>query len=977
MDGPITLTTFTVAGDATVYNAGDTATMAGVGTLTMAANGDYTFTPAANYNGAVPVVTYTLTDGSGTDDTSTLTLTVTPVNDDFTDNDETPSVAEDSGANAGNVIDGSSVDGPITLTTFTVAGDATVYNAGDTATMAGVGTLTMAANGDYTFTPAANYNGAVPVVTYTLTDGSGTDDTSTLTLTVTPVNDDFTDNDETPSVAEDSGANAGNVIDGSSVDGPITLTTFTVAGDATVYNAGDTATMAGVGTLTMAANGDYTFTPAANYNGAVPVVTYTLTDGSGTDDTSTLTLTVTPVNDDFTDNDETPSVAEDSGANAGNVIDGSSVDGPITLTTFTVAGDATVYNAGDTATMAGVGTLTMAANGDYTFTPAANYNGAVPVVTYTLTDGSGTDDTSTLTLTVTPVNDDFTDNDETPSVAEDSGANAGNVIDGSSVDGPITLTTFTVAGDATVYNAGDTATMAGVGTLTMAANGDYTFTPAANYNGAVPVVTYTLTDGSGTDDTSTLTLTVTPVNDDFTDNDETPSVAEDSGANAGNVIDGSSVDGPITLTTFTVAGDATVYNPGDTATMAGVGTLTMAANGDYTFTPAAIYNGAVPVVTYTLTDGSGTDDTSTLTLTVTPVNDDFTDNDETPSVAEDSGANAGNVIDGSSVDGPITLTTFTVAGDATVYNAGDTATMAGMGTLTMAANGDYTFTPAANYNGAVPVVTYTLSDGLGPTVASTLTLTVTPVNDDFTDNDETPSVAEDSGANAGNVIDGSSVDGPITLTTFTVAGDATVYNAGDTATMAGVGTLTMAANGDYTFTPAANYNGAVPVVTYTLTDGSGTDDTSTLTITVTPVNDDFTDNDETPSVAEDSGANAGNVIDGSSVDGPITLTTFTVAGDATVYNAGDTATMAGVGTLTMAANGDYTFTPAANYNGAVPVVTYTLSDGLGHRPSPRRSPSPSRRSTTTLPTMTRRRASPRTAVRTPGPRRRSASRHCR
>ena len=78
------------------------------------------------------------------------------------------------------------------------------------------------------------------------------------------------------------------------------------------------------------------------------------------------------------------------------------------------------------------------------------------------------------------------------------------MIDGSSVDGPITLTTFTVFGDATVYNAGDTATITGVGTLELLANGDYTFTPVANYNGAVPVVTYTLTDGSGTDDTSTL-----------------------------------------------------------------------------------------------------------------------------------------------------------------------------------------------------------------------------------------------------------------------------------------------------------------------------------------------------------------------------------------------------------------------------------------------------------------------------------------
>ena len=115
---------------------------------------------------------------------------------------------------------------------------------------------------------------------------------------------------------------------------------------------------------------------------------------------------------------------------------------------------------------------------------------------------------------MTPVDDSFTDADETVSVLEDSGANLGNVLTGtSSVDGPVTVTQFQVAGDVTVYAAGSTATIAGVGTLQFAANGAYTFTPAANYNGPVPVVTYTVTDGSGTDDTSTLTLTVTPVDD--------------------------------------------------------------------------------------------------------------------------------------------------------------------------------------------------------------------------------------------------------------------------------------------------------------------------------------------------------------------------------------------------------------------------------------------------------------------------------
>ena len=46
---------------------------------------------------------------------------------------------------------------------------------------------------------------------------------------------------------------------------------------------------------------------------------------------------------------------------------------------------------------------------------------------------------------------------------------------------------------------------------------------------------------------------------------------------------------------------------------------------------------------------------------------------------------------------------------------------------------------------------------------------------------------------------------------------------------------------------------------------------------------------------------------------------------------GDTLTVGGVtadhGTVTANADGSFTFTPAANFNGAVPAATYTVSDG--------------------------------------------------
>uniref|UniRef100_UPI00117AC325 retention module-containing protein n=1 Tax=Pseudomonas sp. R37(2017) TaxID=1981685 RepID=UPI00117AC325 len=641
---PLSVTSFTIAGVTGSFTAGQTATIVGVGTLTIGADGNYTFTPDANYNGAVPQVTYTTNTGSS----STLDLTVTAVDDPSVLTADTQVTAEDTAATGNVLSNDSDIDNVLSVVTFTIDGVNGTFTAGQTATIANVGTLVIGANGAYTFTPAENYNGPVPTVSYTVTDGS----TSTLNISVTSVDDGFTDLSESVSTAEDT-AVSGSVLTGtSSVDGPVSVVNFTIDGVAGTFNAGQTATIANVGTLVIGANGAYTFTPDANYNGSVPTVSYTVTDGSGSNVTSTLTISVTPVDDSFTDLSESVTTNEDT-AVSGNVLTGtSSVDGPVSVVNFTIDGMAGTFNAGQTATIANVGTLVIGANGAYTFTPDANYNGSVPTVSYTVTDGSGSNVTSTLTINVTPVDDSFTDLSESVTTAEDT-AVSGSVLTGtSSVDGPVSVVNFTIDGMAGTFNAGQTATIANVGTLVIGANGAYTFTPDANYNGSLPTVSYTVTDGSGSNVTSTLNISVTPVDDSFTDLSENVTTAEDT-AVSGNVLTGtSSVDGPVSVVNFTIDGVPGTFNAGQTATIANVGTLVIGANGTYTFTPAENYNGSVPTVSYTVTDGSGSNVTSTLTINVTPVDDSFTDLSESVSTAEDT-AVSGSVLTGtSSVDGP-------------------------------------------------------------------------------------------------------------------------------------------------------------------------------------------------------------------------------------------------------------------------------------------------------------------------------------
>ena len=227
-----------------------------------------------------------------------------------------------------------------------------------------------------------------------------------------------------------------------------------------------------------------------------------------------------PVDDPFTDNNEVVTTPEDT-AVSGNVIDGTSVDGPITVTSFEVAGSGTVYTAGQAANIAGVGTIVIGSNGAYTFTPAANYNGTVPTVTYSLSDDSGATvgDTSTLIITVTPVNDPPIDGDEDKRVEKDTilivTAAGGLLANGYDVEGsPISITQFTVNG--VIYpvtaNAPGVVDIAGIGKLTIHSDGSYSYEPEEGYIGAIPVATYVISDGNGGFDTSTLTLLI-PSND--------------------------------------------------------------------------------------------------------------------------------------------------------------------------------------------------------------------------------------------------------------------------------------------------------------------------------------------------------------------------------------------------------------------------------------------------------------------------------
>jgi VCBS repeat-containing protein len=146
------------------------------------------------------------------------------------------------------------------------------------------------------------------------------------------------------------------------------------------------------------------------------------------------------------------------------------------------------------------GTLALNANGSFTYTPAANFNGS-DSFTYRASDDAVASSPATVAITVTAA-------DDLPTVAADAYTTAED-------------TALTVAAPGVLANDGDVdgdALSAAVesppahGSLSLKADGSFTYTPAANFNGG-DSFTYRASDGTLASSLATVTLTVSATND--------------------------------------------------------------------------------------------------------------------------------------------------------------------------------------------------------------------------------------------------------------------------------------------------------------------------------------------------------------------------------------------------------------------------------------------------------------------------------
>lgn len=100
----------------------------------------------------------------------------------------------------------------------------------------------------------------------------------------------------------------------------------------------------------------------------------------------------------------------------------------------------------------------------------------------------------------------------------------------------------------------------------------------------------------------------------------------------------------------------------------------------------------------------------------------------------------------------LAITDFTVDGVTTA--AGTVYAITGVGSVRIDAGGTYNFTPALNYNGPVPTITYTVSDGNGGTAAGSLTITLNAVNDNIANTIPSYNTTEDTPLTLNRVVGG-------------------------------------------------------------------------------------------------------------------------------------------------------------------------------------------------------------------------------
>ncbi len=743
--GGETLTASDPNGDAltfSVISQGTNGTVA----ITDTATGAYTYTPTSNDFNGPDSFTFRVSDGTASSNVATVTVTITPVNDAPTADDDAGTTAE-GGSVTVNVLNGDTdVEGDaLSVTNLSVPANGTAILNAD-------GTVTYTHDGGETISDS---------FTYTANDGTDDSAPATVNITVTPVND-------APVGVADSGATleGGTVTidllanDSDAESDPLTISGMTLPANGQLADNGD-------GTVTYIHNGGETVSDS---------FTYRANDGNLTSDLTTVTITITPVNDLPTADDDAGATAE-GGSVIVNVLDGDAdAEGSaLTVTNLSVP-------ANGTATLNADGTVTYTHNGSETISDS---------FTYTANDGTADSAVATVNITVTPVND-------VPQAVADSGTldEGGSVTidllanDSDGENDPLSVTGMTQPAHGQLLDNGD-------GTITYNHDGGESTSDS---------FTYTASDGTDASAVTTVTLTINPVNDAPVANPDSFSVGFNSSNNPLDVL----------LNDTDAEGSALTINTPLGATSNG-GTVST-DGGTITYTPADGFNGT-ETFTYSMTDGTANSADATVTVIVS--------DNQAPEITEGVSTTVTMDEDGTPTPFSLTLNATDDDGDTLTWSI-DTQATNGVATASGTGNSMVvTYVPTADFNGADSFVVAVTDDINSDTIIVNVTVTAQPDAPEITEGATTTVNMDEDGVPTAFALTLNATDADGDVLTWSISSAAT----NGLATASGTGASKVIG-----YAPNADANGT-DTFTVQVDDGTGNTDTIDVTVNIAPVND--------------------------------------------------------------------------------------------------------------------------------------------
>ena len=817
------------------------------GTLVLNANGTFTYTPVPNYWGQDHFV-YEVCD-SGTPkacDQASVYLIIAPQNN--------PPVAMD---DINNTFKGEPVSGNVLTNDSDPDGNLLIIKTAPAVNPLN-GTVVINPDGTYTYTPKSGFSGTDSFV-YEVCDNGTPSLCDQAKVTIKVI--DLSGANNPPVAMNDAYQGSigltvkGNVISNDfDPDGNLNPNSVTLIGSAPAS-----------GTLTLNANGTFTYIPLAGFLGQVnfqyqvcDLGTPALCDIA----TVTIEMQANPIgnstfatDDSFVGNEDSP------------------ISGNVLTNDYDPQGDVQKVNTSPLVSPSH-GTLILNSNGTFKYVPVPNYNGTDHFAYEVCDNGAPTAcDQATVYLIIKPFNDAPIAKDDIAITFKDKPVSGNLLTNDSDPEGdPLSIKTNPVS-------------LPAHGVVIINPDGTYTYTPNSGFIGNDSFV-YEVCDNGIPSMCNQATVSIKVIDITIAANSAPIANNDVYQGSVGYPVKGNVIsndfdpDGNLNPNSVTLLGSAPVN-----------GSLTLNPNGTFTFIPLADFIGQVSFQ-YTVCD-LGTPalcDVAKVTIDILP-----NPTGNSTFATDDIFFGREDVV----LTGNVSTNDNDPEGNTQSVNTSPVIQPI-HGALKLNSNGTFIYTPDANYNGLDRFV-YEVCDNGMPTACdqATVYLILAPGND--------VPVAVD---------DVNSTDEEVAVSGNVSTNDTPSSDGGNVWTIVSQpphGELLFNPDGTYTYSPELNYNGIEKFI-YKLCDIDGDCSDATVSITVRSINDLPVANDDTVSFHIDA------VLESTVAENDI------LSGDG--GNIWSIVTPPANGTLVFNTNGTYTYTPNLSFTGT-DGFTYELCDANG------------------------------------------------